>query len=894
MKKMNLLRLVVVGFLMLGVASAEGEAPAEEPPPSGYKLDWYGYATVQASPYIMNLRNLCDGDLGSSAKHSKGPEVGGTIEFMFPEPVEVVALRLMQDWMLADSFELRADLVGNGRYDTPVGKVEHEEPVKNKWISLPVGREVHGLKLSALSGKAGYRAPYPMYKEIEIYTASKIRAPKTKLASARRSLRHGNTVVTPKLDEKRIEFTPCIDVWMAGLDYEGKRLPDNLEEYKGFQSLLSKLSDIDATGVRIFLEGNCCQNRMPWKSKICPNIGKDLLKALIDALHKHGHKSYIFLHAWISPFQSEGKMAPMPWRRWDYPYEQSDLVLSKGLDEHYKERYPCVICETDFRDKWLGIMKEVVALGIDGVYVMPDEYYFKGHNLAVVKCPACEREFKKRYGYDSLPKPISAIGSVYTGKGQRKVEIGEDKGELTEKDLEQYRKWELFEYEKLAELFNDIAGELKKLKPELELISCANPASPLYSNHRMEHGIALDVIGRGKNFTGVQCYASVPLGLGKYAALARRMEGSHFGAQRVGSIQTLEFKDGPADFPIKFHGYLLPFVMTGSTRVEAYRLNYMESNGWWPHVKKGVRMMRVLEDWGIAQSRTPAKTCVLMSRASEDWWNVKALSLMADPGADPSRSFLLFGEESLVRTASPDERQRELSYECFRGMYAGKCVEGLLIENGIQYDLRYTERPDTLEELSRYKLLILPFSYSMSRAAFQAIQKAVGSGTKLLIYDQLGPTDEYGVDHETPLLRSLLGRGNVVHVKTNLAREGMDRGVREENRQRIIELLADSGYSFNSNGAKVEYLLREVDPQNLIVYLANWERGRSASPVLGLPVPNGRYRLIVCSNKSPGLNEGLVKGLLKSRATVGAKALSRLGVDLAPGEVKLIRIQPTE
>ena len=892
MRRMSWLGVMSVCFVMATAYGAEVEA--EEQEPTGYRLDWYRWATVQTSPYMRNLPSLCDGDTGTSGQHSKGPEIGGTIELAFPEPVEVTELRLMQTWMLADSFELKADLAGEGRYDTLIKKVEHEEPVKEKWITIPVGREVRGLKLSALSGKAGYRAPYPMYKEIEIYTAKEIRLPKDKLEKCRRMLTEGDGVARPALTKRRVEWTPCIDVWMAGLDYEGKRLPENLEEYKGFQSLLGKLRDLDATGVRIFLEGNCCRNQMPWKSKLCPDIGKDLLKALIDALHQHGYNSYIFLHAWISPFQREGKMAAMPWRRWDYPYEQSDLVLSKGLDEHYKERYPCVICENDFRDKWLGIMKEVVALGIDGVYVMPDEYYFKGHNLAVVKCPACEREFEKRYGYDGLPKPVSAIGSVYTGKGQRNVDMGEDEQKLSDEDVERFRKWELFEYEKLGELFDGIAGALKKVRPELELISCANPASPLYSNHRMEHGIALDVIGRGKNFTGVQCYASVPLDLGKYAALARRMEGSHPHARRVGSIQTLEFKDGPADFPIKFHGYLLPFVMTGSTRVEAYRLNYMESNGWWPHVKKGVRMMRVLEDWGIRESRTPAETCVLMSRASEDWWQVKAQCLMADPGADPARSFLLFGEESLLRTASLDERNRELSYECFRGMYAGKCIEGLLIENGVQYDLRYTDRPETLKELDRYKLLILPFSYSMPRTTSEAIRAAVESGTKLLVYDQLAPTDEYGVEYDAPLLQCLLARENVTYVETNLARQGMDRGVRTENRERILELLSDSGYAFNPNGAKVEYLLREVDPQNLILYLANWERSRSARPVIGVPVPDGKYRLTVCSSRADGLRAGLIKGLLRRGAVVSEKVLAGFGVTLAAGEVKLVRIRPAE
>jgi len=866
---------------------------AQAQDPAGHRLDWLNWAETTASPYLSDIKALVDGDLKSACEHMHGPQAGGWIEFAFPEAVHVTALRLMQAGTRpANAFELRADPDGQGAYPEVVAKIGQDAPVVDAWIVIPVDRPVRGLRLAALSGSVGYRSGYPVYKQIEIFTREKVAVAVAPEATAPAALAAGDAARTPDLGRKDIHFTPCIDLWMAGIS-SGDQMPETkaeIEALDGFQNLLRTLRSIDAQGIRMFLETGAVENKMPWTSKLAFSHGRDTLRGIMAALHAQGLTGSIFLHAWMSPFQPPEKMLPMPDRRWDYPYEQSDLVAAKGLYEGYeKGRYPCVICDDDFKSQWLGLLKEGVERGLDGVYVLPDEYYFKGHDLDTFACPSCLREFHKRHGYDRFPALGPGRSGYSAGPG-----VGPEPRRAA--DTEHFRKWKLFEYEMLAKLFNDVAGQLKAVNPDLALISSANLSSTYVTNRRLEHGLALDIMGRGENFTAIQLYGSVPVGLGDvgvHAALARRMAGSYRQAALSSSIQALDFKDlPPAENEIRLLGYLLPHVMTGAKRIDLYRLNYVDG-GWLPVVSRSIAMVRILESWGIGESVSAADACLLLSRASEDWWQVRAQSLMglgdgagtdiATAGGAP----LLHFEEQIgtISTLSPGEAELKLDFERFRGMYAGKGLESILIENGIQYDVRHTEREDTLDDIGRYRLLLLPFSYAMSADAFAKVKAAVDGGSKLLIYDQLAPADEFGNLHPEPLLKSLLGHPNVAFVERNLAVDGMRPTVRREAREKMMGMLGDRSGHFNGNGARLEYISRRTG-DGMILYLANWEKEKPARPVLGLPPMDGNYRLSVVSGNRPELREGRIGG----KDLVTAADLGRFSVQVAPGEVMLVKV----
>jgi hypothetical protein len=267
----------------------------------------------------------------------------------------------------------------------------------------------------------------------------------------------------PAFTRKEIDIRLCIDVWYAGLAPKADAV--SLEKNATFQETLKRFKEADANSARLFVETCCCADEMPWKSaRLWPSHGADQLGPMAKVLHQKGLKLYFFTHAWMSPFQQRGRRAEFPYCRWDYPYEQSDRMI--GVDDHYKLAYPCIISESSFRNNWLQLLSEAIDQGADGVYLMPDEYYFKGHNLSRANCPFCAAEFKNMYGYDSLPK---GGGFTVTKVGGTSV-INWGKVD----DTEQYRKWKLFEYRKIAGVFQSVSAELKRRYPKAQIVMSDN------------------------------------------------------------------------------------------------------------------------------------------------------------------------------------------------------------------------------------------------------------------------------------------------------------------------------------------------------------------------------------------------------------------------------------
>ena len=115
---------------------------------------------------------------------------------------------------------------------------------------------------------------------------------------------------------------------------------------------------------------------------------------------------------------------------------------------------------------------------------MPDEWYYKGHNLATANCPACREAFKKAYGYDSMPKQVE--------------------------DTEQCRKWKLFEYRQHAALFQSISAELASTSRTPNSSRATAKAASRSIRRRMEHTIPADIMANDPNANLVQAYGSTP------------------------------------------------------------------------------------------------------------------------------------------------------------------------------------------------------------------------------------------------------------------------------------------------------------------------------------------------------------------------------------------------
>ncbi len=863
--------VLLLSMCALGLGGAEPVGPAPDPA-WGKALAWSSFARVETLPGMQAIAKLNDGDAQTRGLWCPGTEGGGEIAIRFPEPLDITQFRFLQFGGGATKVRLTADLDGQGAFTTVIAERTDPKAVTGSFIAIPVNRKVHGLKLACLEGVSGYRAPFPILGEIEIYSRTPVPAATPSVAAAP-VLGLGAEKALPAFTRKEIDIRLCIDTWHAGL--HAKADPAALEQNPAFQAMLARFKEADANSARLFCETGCSSNEMPWKSEtLWPGHGLDQLGPLTKALHKNGLKLYFFTHAWMSPFQKRGERAKMPYCRWDYPYEQSDRLV--GVDDHYQVAYPCIISESDFHDKWLQLLREALQQGADGVYVMPDEYYFKGHNLSRVDCPHCEAAFKQMYGYDSLPTG----GGFTVDKSGGTVVINRGRIEDTEK----YRKWKLFEYRKIAGLYHSVSAQLRKEFPEAEFVMSDNKITEDLSG-RLEHTMALDIIENDPNADLAQMYGNVVLDrVGWISAYVRRIAAAAGEDKLLASIQWLGVQDTPTDYPIQLYGYALPQIMLGARAYENYRLNYMYDKGWWPNVLECHKMIRLLEQWDVREAVTPEVACLIQSRASEDWWRTRQEGMSGGTqGADVAFNLLYAGDDinKSVAKAEGSERDRLLKLDALRGVGSKLAMESFLCEAGIPYRVAFAERPDNLRNLSRSKLLIMPFCYALSTEAFTQIAAAVEAGSTLVIFGPLAPADEYGNPHPEPLLKALIGKPNVIHVEDNLAAVGNSAVKRAEYARLIKPVVEPLGYGCEAGGQQVECIVRALpERRGHLVYLGNWS-DTPARPVVSLPPLPGNATLEVYSSATRTLTD----------ATVAAP--TRFAVELAPAEVKLLRIRHT-
>jgi len=653
---MNFKSILTAVFCLLICAQARSKASSA----ATEKLNIIKYCDVKTSPCAVDLKPLFDGDTASWMNFQGGPEIAGIISFYFPEPLTIKKIRFFQNAKLgAKDYRIKLDTTGNGNFDK-IALLQKNQKIKGgEWISHDINEKAHALMFEPISGKPGYRTPYPRLCEFEIYTQEKLAAKPQQTTGA--FIEKGKELSPPAVwrypDEKGLfKLIVCFNNWHAGINKYGHGTVSNFSQYPPFKKFVAKLKKLGASKVRYFPEGSCLTDKMPWPSKLCNNLGTkklngepdiNILKELTKALHKENIKISVLLHDWITPLQRRTEAA---FARYGYPREQSDRNPKRP--EKYKSKpfikYPCIISDPHFRDTWLKVMEEIASNGVDGINIVTDEYYYKGHSMAREKCENCAKGFKKMYGYESLPSKSS--------------------------DSEKYKKWKLFEYRQLAKLFKTWAVSMKEKYPKVKLTALAHNAFYYAFNLRLDHGICYDLIGQelakhvdmigGTTANG----AWLPKGHAVTAA-ARRSAAAFDGENKLIMFLTfVELTRSKVDHPLKIISQVINLVFSGVKNVGIYRYNYIFRNGWDAPVSDAVKMAKILEKWGIYHGRAPAETCLLYSRASEDWWQVKINAMLKNKQLGTTRTTLwdrpdLSENEMQSRQKMSD---RELQLQRFR------------------------------------------------------------------------------------------------------------------------------------------------------------------------------------------------------------------------------------
>jgi hypothetical protein len=184
--------------------------------------------------------------------------------------------------------------------------------------------------------------------------------------------------------------------------------------------------------------------------------------------------------------------------------------------------------------------------------------------------------------------------------------------------------------------------------------------------------------------------------------------------------------------------------------------------------------------------------------------------------------------------------------EAMRGWFADEWVnDRLLLRNGYSYDWYFADNPAHLEQLAGYKLLLLPFAYSLSDAAAAKVKEAAAKGTKVVLFGTLGETDEWGVRRKAPALKDLADSGQAVVIPDDILESAGDDAFMAKLLALIDTTLGDkAACKVNRYGKRVDAALLAKGDWERFLFLINWEE-TPATVDLSLAVPDAAYTVMM-------------------------------------------------
>jgi len=788
------------------------------------------YADVASVPYTTMLRNrLIDPDpqLRTLVEPESGlPTKAVRFTFRFAKPQQIAAIR----WAVAGGkWALLADTTGKGTYDRVLrmdlrGKLENPGGVwkSAQWVNNTFwpAVKVYGIQLVNPSG--------PLYLfDVQLLAPQKtvtLNMAPPSLARGVPEVKSGKpaTVEAPTVDQR---FTQGfhIEPWMIDIQGWLKTNPrPPLAEYPPFMKFVADLKRLHANYVNMWPPKDFAtqgpgtyESNLLWPSQYDRHsISVNALQAISEAFKKNGITFFV--------------MDRVP-----YPKELKDMPASPTRDQDapYVTRQ-----EREYLD---GVVKEEVAAGAAGVGVGFDEQYYN------LKLPSqvdefTRKTFEARYGCKVPDQPA---------------------------DTESFRKWVLFSYEEFAKYLGDAAAVAKQANPD---VITNSPITVLDNawNDRWRHGVAHDIVGHTADIdflraSGYQSFSK----LGNYVTAynVKRAEGMTKQRGAI-SLHNCPWANDPATFPgyyryfspVLMYGPPISAIINGADAAAYWRYNFIYYGGYDKYVEEAYSFIDTLAAWGAKAAYTPPTIAVLVSRASEDWWQIKQA----------------FGQDG-----DPMDQTRAYHYTDW--------VMEMLLRRGYPFEVFSLDHPEDLAELANYPLVIMPFPYSMSKEAAALVANAQTSGSKILVLGRQGEADEYGAPYPRPLLADAIAGRKFSTFDDDIVRVGQYQEVQDRFCRQLDKLLgAENPLYVNTYGNDVEVTVRERGLLGKLVCLINWT-DRPVTVDVGLTkMMAGQYEML--QRDLQGATEVTING----KSSIDGKTLRRMRVPLAPEEVKVLFIHP--
>lgn len=698
--------------------------------------------------------------------------LGASMTLAMPEPIKVRTIRIHRTQeKLAHVVE--ADVTGDGRHETRIGTIPSGTAVGA--VSLDVGQVLHAVRITASEGSS------PVFfgiDEVEILAESR---------GVSESETVPSSVLRPSAPEPFSTMNEPLDgAWKRTLYLFGAGVHGDPEAvarravelgvntvvlYTHLTGTVSAYREgaytlpedpltrryINRMVDRLEEEGKTSFHIASWPSRVIPGLKTNLLGPTLAAFHRVGvrviaSQSLIFFDT-VTLYPRGG---------------QSDW--------HNQPATPC-LTQDDFVFAFgSAIHRELLDLGADGVVLGGDEFRSEGHRLSNLGLyDPCVEVFTRTHGY---PNTLASLP-------------------LKAEDSLRYRQWKIHEYQGVARLFARWTEDLKRTKPDAIAANLFIADFGVYSD-RMWSNLAFDLLGRtGMNYLTTDYYN--PLTVVKLLAAAHA-------ERKAGYTWTIgPFRPAYIPFarPIDTYGPVLGVV--GQSGRELASIDFYENRHIFPTsrptewtdaratgletVTKTFRMLQYLEREGMAEAQTPRRIALLVSRTSEDWWQLKNDYVESASLAMLKQQWGEAWQERFLAGITPERNAANHRQMLARTWH--QAVMDLFASRGYPYDVHYLDQPEALGDLCDYDVLVVPFGYSVSEAAAAQVKAAVAKGASLLLINRLGEVDEWGEPHIEPIFAPLAAQGDAVVQRMDIDGQGeadlaevllpiVDRGLRGE------------------------------------------------------------------------------------------------------------------
>ncbi|HEY3418500.1 MAG TPA: hypothetical protein VGM23_16615, partial [Armatimonadota bacterium] len=756
------------------------------------------FARISTAPYMAFPRLMVDKDdtLGTMTQPEPGTEAAyagygfryNRYAFRYDKPQDIYSIA----WSVPSGpWAIAVDTTGAGVYDRLVradfaGKITNPDGV---WVSRAWIHNNFQPPLQHVFGLQIITFGQAYFYEVQILVPKQsVAFTEPELAKGVAELTAGDAVTVPEPSLDR-QFLKGLHVEPWAFNFQGwLKLPKEqrppLTEYKPFVDFVAKAKSYHLNTLNL------------WPLKTWTGArGKGVyeMDVLWPSKYDKWPSEENYLRIIVDAFHKNGiKLFTM--ERACYPKTLEEFPKTDTVDK------PAPYISRAMREYLKGFVLEQVNSGVDGVGIGYDEQ-FGGFTSPRGATGITKEAFQQRYHLD----PPNSLGE----------------------DTEAYRKWLIYGYEEFASYLAEAATAAKKANPKVYTKSPTHLCLGNIWNRRIDVNIAEDIVGHTADIDFFRAYDYVGYeNLGHYvtAANTARMVAANRG-RKPDILLNCPWAPDPQKYPayyVQKWMYMPPLalsaIMHGGNLPLFWRWQMHYYGGDDQYIGQVYAVLDTMAAWGATTARVPRNIAVLKSRASEDWWQVR-------------------------QRYNKDGNLMEQT----RGYLVEKWLLEQLLSNGYPFRMYYLDHPeDFAGELARHDVVILPFPYSISREAHQAIVQAASKGTKVLLLDRQGDTDEWGNPYPAPLFAEMVTRGTATRIADDLLVTGHYPEVEEKFRATLDGMLGKRKlFSVNTYGNDVEASILEKNESEKIISLINWT-DHPVSMDLGVNgLPAGRYEMLV-------------------------------------------------